>query len=255
MENKVLVSDVGDGMIEVRLNRAEKRNAIDFGVMEELEAFLDQYEQDDQVRGLILTGSGDAAFCSGGDLSAFHSLKTEEESFRMLHRMGKILYRFAMFPAPVCALINGTAVGGGCELAMAADIRYAKKGIRMGFIQGTLSITTGWGGGSLLMERVDSSKAIGLLCSANIYGAHELLQKGVLDEILPEPIFQEEGVQYIKTMLAKNPAVTRAYKTIQVRKLKSSQLWERMEEEIRQCARLWGKEEHHHAVDLFFKRK
>lgn len=249
------MSDAGEGIIEVKLNRAEKRNAVDFEVIEGLEVFLDQYEADEKVRGLVLTGSGEAAFCSGGDLAAFHSLKTEEESFGMLHRMGMILYRLAVFPAPVFALVNGTAVGGGCELAMAADIRLAKKGVRMGFIQGTLSITTGWGGGSLLMERVNSSKALGLLCSANIYGSDELLQNGVLDEILSESFFKEEGLRYVKTMLAENPAVSRAYKSIQVRKLKQSQLWERMEDEICQCAKLWEMEEHHQAVDRFFKRK
>lgn len=254
MENKVLVSDAGDGILEVKLNRAEKRNAIDFNVIEGLEEFLNQYEADENVRGLVLTGSGDAAFCSGGDLGAFHSLKTEDESFAMLQRMGKILYRLAVFPAPVFAVVNGTAVGGGCELAMAADFRVAKEGIRMGFIQGTLSITTGWGGGSLLMERVSSSKALGLLCSANIYGAAELLQKGVVDEILPVSSFDEESLNYVKSMLAENRAVTRAYKSIQIRRLERSQLWDRMEEEIRQCAKLWGEEEHHQAVSRFLKR-
>ncbi|AZB42824.1 enoyl-CoA hydratase/isomerase family protein [Bacillus sp. FJAT-42376] len=255
MERKVIVSDAGDGMAEIRLNRPDKRNAIDFDVMNELERFLMEYEANPEIRGVILTGEGDAAFCSGGDLSAFHALKTEEEAYSMLSRMGKILYRLATFPAPVIALLNGTAVGGGCELAMAADIRYAREGIRMGFIQGTLAITTGWGGGSLLMERVHTPASLKILCSSRLYETEVLCRKGMIDDMLPVSGYREEGIRSIKAMLADHPGVTRSYKAISVQKLIQGNLWGRMELEIRRCARLWAKEDHHQAVDLFLKRK
>ncbi|MTH52620.1 enoyl-CoA hydratase/isomerase family protein [Bacillus mangrovi] len=255
MGRNVQIENAGDGIVTVSLDRPEKRNAVNFEVMDELEAFLDKYEADETVRALILTGSGERAFCSGGDLTAFHSLRTEKESYEMLHRMGEILYRLSVFPAPVFALINGTAIGGGCELAMAADRRIAKEGVQLGFIQGSLSITTGWGGGALLMERTLPQNALKVLCSAARYPAEACKDLGLVDEILPAPFFKEEAVRIIKEQLAENPSVTRAYKSVWIRKLAGSGLRERMEEEIRQCARLWEKEEHHQAVQTFINRK
>ncbi|MGD7008534.1 enoyl-CoA hydratase/isomerase family protein [Metabacillus sp. 84] len=254
MGEKVIITEAGNGIVEIRLNRPEKRNAVDFDVMTELEMFLHQYEHREDIRALVLTGDGEDAFCSGGDLSAFHGLKTERDAYGMLHRMGEILYRFAVFPAPVFALINGSSVGGGCELAMAADTRIAKAGVKMGFIQGTLSITTGWGGASLLMERVPSAAALEVFCSSRIYSAEECKAGGWINHIVPASKYREEGMKIIQQSLPDNPAVGRAYKGISVNKLMQSLLWERMEKEIKGCARLWEKEEHHLAVDRFFKK-
>ena len=108
---------IENGIAKFTIDRPEMRNAINYAVMEGLEKFLDQIEENPEVAYAVITGAGDRAFCSGGDLSEFHSLRTADEAYPMLSKMAGLLYRVATLPMPVIALVNGTAVGGGCEIA------------------------------------------------------------------------------------------------------------------------------------------
>ena len=130
-----------DGIMTFTINREEKRNAINYAVMDGLKEVITYIKNHDDVRFLVVTGAGEKSFCSGGDLSEFHSLETEEEAFGMLNKMGQILYDLATLPVPTIALINGTAVGGGCEIATACDFRLIASHAKAGFIQGSLAIT------------------------------------------------------------------------------------------------------------------
>ena len=138
---------------------------------------LDQVEKDSTIAYAVITGAGDQAFCSGGDLSEYHSLRTAAEAFPMLSRMAGLLFRLATLPMPVIALVNGTAVGGGCELAMACDYRVVSSKAKAGFIQGTLAITTGWGGATLLFEKDGKhDRVFRLLSEAKVHTAAEMLE-------------------------------------------------------------------------------
>lgn len=108
--------DNHDGIMTFTINREEKRNAVNDEVMNGLQEVITYIRGHEDVRFLVVTGAGDKSFCSGGDLSEFHSLETEDEAFGMLSKMGKILYDLATLPVPTIALINGTAVGGGVRL-------------------------------------------------------------------------------------------------------------------------------------------
>ena len=154
---------------------------------------MSEAAHDDEVKLLVLTGAGSEAFCSGGDLREFQDLHTEEEAFAMLSKMGEILYKLAVFPKPTIALINGSAFGGGCEIATACDFRLAKSGIKLGFVQGTLGITTGWGGASLLLEKNTRAKSVKLLLDAKIHKAEEAKEFGFVDEIVGENTDGWEG--------------------------------------------------------------
>src|SRR5690606_14490185 len=98
-------------------NRPEKWNAIDYDVMDGLAQVIKEVEANDDDRVFVITGAGQKAFCSGGDLSVFQHLKTEKEAHQMLSRMGMILHSLATLSKPTVALLNGLAIGGGCELA------------------------------------------------------------------------------------------------------------------------------------------
>lgn len=135
------------------------------------------------VKALAITGEGDQAFCSGGDLSSFHNLKTESKAFGMLSRMAALLKKLLFLRKPTIAILNGTAVGGGCELAAACDYRIAKAGIKAGFIQGTLAITTGWGGGSIIMEKMLPANAMRMLMEAKLYTEEELKELGFIHSV------------------------------------------------------------------------
>lgn len=238
------------GILEWKINRPEKRNAINFNVIHGLEKVLEIAEDDPKVKAFVITGEGEAAFCSGGDLDEFHLLKTKEDAYAMLSKMGKILFRLATLDKPTLALINGTAVGGGCELAAACDFRIAKKGSKLGFIQGNLGITTGWGGASLLFERIPVHSALKMLMEAKTYYAEELIEEGFIQFVFSE-VNSDSAHQFFKEMIMKDVNVLKCYKQSIISKWEENHLQERMNQEIRNCAVLWERDTHHQAVEKF----
>lgn len=241
------------GILEWKINRPEKRNAINYAVMDGLEKALEEAESNPLVKILLVKGAGDRAFCSGGDLKAFHQLKTEDQAYEMLERMGKLLYRLATLEKPTVALINGVAVGGGCELATACDFRIAKAGSKMGFVQGKLAITTGWGGGSLLFERLAPHDALKILSEAKVYDVETLMEKGYIHQIIPN-LSMDHVHSHLHDLLDTPVQVLTAYKKLLIQKWQQQQLEQRMAKEIRQCAVLWEKDEHHEAVEAFLAK-
>ncbi|WP_442599392.1 enoyl-CoA hydratase/isomerase family protein [Neobacillus sp. D3-1R] len=242
-ENKIL---------RFTINREEQRNAINFEIMEGLEKVLELGEKG-ACKALIVTGAGNNAFCSGGDLSVFHDLKTEEEAYHMLSKMAEILYRLLTFPKPTIAIMNGPAVGGGCELATACDFRIARRGIKAGFIQGKLAITTGWGGGSMLLEKMEMANAMKLLMTAEVYEVDKLKDMGFIHQI-----YDEDGWEAVQVFLEKivklESEVLSAYKKLLIGKWESNQLHRRIFDEVRSCAKLWESETHHLQVNRFLTK-
>lgn len=239
------------GAVWVTLNRPERRNAIDYEVMDALDEILEEvkYSKD---KALVITGAGEA-FCSGGDLQVFHALRTEAEAYPMLKKMGDVLYKLMTLPKPTIALLNGTAVGGGCEIASACDYRFAVHKATVGFVQGRLAITTGWGGAAMLVEKLSHDKAMEMLCSARRYSAKEAQELGFLHEVFDD----DEKLSCQKWMeetLVPRAEVLAAYKKTAIRKWRETNLKERMKEEIKECAVLWEADAHHQAVSSFLKR-
>ncbi|TFE03590.1 enoyl-CoA hydratase/isomerase family protein [Jeotgalibacillus sp. R-1-5s-1] len=243
-----------DQVLVFKISRPDKRNAVNYEVMDGLAEAIQLAEQDDHIKALLITGEGEKAFCAGGDLQSFHALKTQSEAYEMLSKMGDILYRLAVLPKLTVAFINGTAIGGGCEIAAACDYRVAKKGAKLGFVQGDLAITTGWGGGTLLYERLVPSQAFRLLTEANIHTAEQLFEAGFIDATLQDETL-EAVIASIKRRIDKSPGVLSAYKNMLIEKWKRGDLEQRMKNEVHQCSVLWESEEHHKAVEQFLQSK
>ncbi|PFG06828.1 enoyl-CoA hydratase/isomerase family protein [Bacillus sp. es.034] len=242
-----------EGILEFIIDRPDKRNAVSYEIMNGLQKAMDECVRNDHVKALLITGSGDRAFCSGGDLSQFHNLKTEGESYEMLSKMGSLLTRLAFLPKPTIAFINGTAIGGGCEIAAACDFRVARRTAKMGFVQGNLAITTGWGGGTLLLERLPVSKAMSLLMTARLEQAEALHEMGFVDEVVDELVPVHE-VPLIKMISSKSAGVLKAYKQQLLNCWNTKRIEGNILEEIKQCSKLWAHDEHHKAVDQFLSK-
>ncbi len=246
---------IENGVATFTIDRPETRNAINYAVMEGLEQFLNQIENNPVVAFAVITGAGDRAFCSGGDLAEFHSFRTADEAFPMLSKMAGLLYRVATLPMPVIALVNGMAVGGGCEIATACDYRVVSSSTKAGFIQGTLAITTGWGGATLLFEKDGKhDRVLRLLSEAEIHTADQLLTAGWATELY-EGSAEDGLTRFLTKMSTIHPSVHRAYKTIAIRKWTADFMRDRMMEEARQCSMLWESEAHHQAVERFLEKK
>ncbi|WP_227935713.1 enoyl-CoA hydratase/isomerase family protein [Alkalihalobacillus deserti] len=247
--SNIVVEQEKNGVTWIRINREEIRNAINIEVMDELNEALHIAEKDDS-RIVVLTGTGSRAFCSGGDLAVFQFLKTSEEAYSMLIKMGAILERIMSFPKITVAALNGTAVGGGSELSVACDFRVAAPHVKMGFVQGKLGITSGWGGGTILLQRIAKVHAMEMMLSAQVYAVDDLVHLGVVQEIISGP-FRDGVTKWLSTYLCQNAGVLKAYKARLLDSFDVISIQNNIKREIKACSLLWDTEEHHQAVKRF----
>lgn len=190
------------GLAIITIDRPHARNAIALSTMGELEKALDAAEG---ASALVITGAGDRAFVSGGDLKELAALRTEDEAAGMALRMRAICDRIAAFDGPVVAALNGHALGGGAEFALAADIRVAADDIKIGFTQSTLAIMPAWGGAERLAALIGRGRALLLAGTGEVLTAARALELGLVDRILPRADFAE-GWRALATSLATAPA-------------------------------------------------
>ena len=236
------------------ITRPAIRNAINHEVMQGLEQLIELVHNDSTIKFVVITGEGTQAFCSGGDLSVFHGLKTAAEAFPMLNQMAQILYKVATLPVPVIALVNGAAVGGGCEIATACDYRVVSATAKCGFIQGSLAITSGWGGGTYLLEKMPQmDQALRMLGDSKPYTANRLKEIGWATELYDGD--SEVALQtFIQDMGKIDASVHRAYKEMVNRKWSSLNLLNQIQEEVIRCSKLWEADAHHIQVQKFLNR-
>lgn len=243
-----------DEIIIFEINRPAIHNAINGEVVEGFKRLVQEVQNDNSIKIAVITGAGDKTFCSGGDLSVFHMLKTEREAYPMLSETAKVLYEVATLDIPTIALLNGTAVGGGCEIATLCDFRLVKKEAKCGFIQGKLGITSGWGGGSYLFEKgMRHDHALQMLTEAVPYTSDYLLSIGWATEVFEGDKYSALR-KFSDKMMVPHASVLKAYKKQAVQKWENTRLYERIMEEVSICSVLWEQDAHHEAVDAFLKR-
>ena len=233
--------ELDEGLAVVTIDRPHARNAIAPTTMDELDKVLDAAAG---AKALVITGAGDRAFVSGGDLKQLSSIRTEEDAMAMALRMRGICDRIASFPGPVIAALNGHAFGGGAEVAVAADIRVAADDIRIGFNQVALAIMPAWGGAERLAQLVGKGRALMLAGAGTVLDAAEAQRVGLLELVLPRAEFAE-GWRTLARSLATNPAR-------EIKRVMSGAVPE--EEAARAFARLWVSDEHWQAAERVMSR-
>ncbi|MGX9792666.1 enoyl-CoA hydratase/isomerase family protein [Mycobacterium sp. MMS18-G62] len=229
-----------EGLAIVTIDRPHARNAISLETMGQLEKALDGAEG---ASALVVKGAGDRAFVSGGDLKELAALRTEHEAAAMAFQMRSICDRIASFPTPTIAVLNGHALGGGAEFAVAADIRLAADDIKIGFNQVALEIMPAWGGAERLVALVGYSKALLLAGTGTVLDAAEAERIGLVDKVFPRDSF-DEGWRTVTRLLAKRPAgeIKRVMRGVPTT------------EAVAAFARLWVSDEHWAAADKVMKR-
>ncbi len=188
-------------IVEVTIDRPDKLNAMNLDVMEEFIAVLDDLEKDSS-KVVIITGSGNKAFSAGADIEYMSKIgPTEAEKYALQGH--KVLNKIENLQKPVIAAINGYALGGGCELALSCDIRFASQNAQLGQPEVTLGICPGWGGTQRLLRIVGPARAKELIFSGRKIGAEEALSMGLVNKIFSSDMLLSETRALAKT-IAKN---------------------------------------------------
>ncbi len=174
-----------DCIAVITINRPQVRNALNWAAMHALADAIVRAEGDPRLRVLVLTGAGGKAFISGGDVRDLHGDISEAAGLRQHDLMSTTLERLAALPIPVIAALEGATRGGGCEVALACDLRLAAEDATLGFAQISMAVTPGWGGAGRLMALVGYARAMDLLLSGRVVGAQEALALGLVNRLCP----------------------------------------------------------------------
>lgn len=248
MVGEPVLVEKSPSVLRVTVNRPEVRNALSLAALAGIEAAFRGHADDAGLRLCILRGAGDRSFAAGGDIKELSGLRTVAEATRMAEDAKRALAAVRDMPVPVLAALNGDALGGGAELALACDFRVAAAQARIGFIQGRLNISTGWGGGIDLVRRVGPGVALRLMARAELLSAAEALRVGLADEVAGDDEELDEAVQrFAAPILAQSPQVLRAFKAV----VRSGS----PEVETRLFAETWAHEDHWTALAKLASRK
>lgn len=189
MTYETLRVETTDRIGTITIDRQEKRNALNGKVRQELMEALDQLELDGSVRVVVITGAGDRAFVAGADIGEFAGRTPIEQRSAMEGR--RVFEAVAAFPRPVIASINGYALGGGCELALACDLRIAARSARLGQPEVNLGILPGGGGTQRLPRLVGMGRAMRLILTGELIDAEEAERIGLVDEVVDDGSLRE----------------------------------------------------------------
>ncbi|SHG75543.1 enoyl-CoA hydratase [Thermosyntropha lipolytica DSM 11003] len=188
----------------ITVNRPEVLNALNREVLQEIKEAAEYMEKDDEVRVVIITGAGEKAFVAGADIKEMQPLNAVEG--RSFGKLGQEVFRrIENMEKPVIAAVNGFALGGGCELAMAADIRIASEKAKFGQPEVTLGITPGFGGTQRLPRLVGEGRAMELILTGRMIGAEEALRIGLVNAVYPADKLMEEAKKLAETIARNAP--------------------------------------------------
>lgn len=232
--------ELDDGLAIVTIDRPHARNAISLETMDRLDEALDGAQG---ARALVIKGAGDKAFVSGGDLKELSAIRTEADAADMAWRMRKVCDRIAGFDGPVLAALNGHALGGGAEVAVAADIRLAADDVKIGFNQVALEIMPAWGGAERLSALVGKSQALLLAGTGVILSAAEAQAVGLVQRVVPRESFEDDW-----------RAVARKLAATPVGAIKRVVAGTTPEEAVAAFAKLWVGDAHWAAADKVMNR-
>jgi enoyl-CoA hydratase len=204
MSYQNLLIEKKDGVAIVTVNRPDKRNALNDRTMEELEAVFTALGADSETRGVILTGAGDKAFVAGADIGELSTQSPVEGKERSI-RGQRILDKIENLGKPVIAAVNGFALGGGCELAMACHVRIASENARFGTPEVKLGIMCGYAGTQRLARLVGKGLALEILLTGEMVEAAEAHRIGLVNKVVPINTLLAEAEALLRKMLANGP--------------------------------------------------
>lgn len=185
-----------ESVLFLTVNRPEVLNALNVGVMSELKTQLVNAEQDETVKVIIITGKGKKAFVAGADINEFLSLKDASEATEYSLLGQSVFSYISRLSKPVICAINGYALGGGLELALSCDIRFASENAKLGLPEIKLGLFPGYGGAQRLPRLVGKGRAMYLMMSGEIFSAQEAEKIGLIERLVPQEFLLDTVYEY-----------------------------------------------------------
>lgn len=251
-EPEMLLVDVEDRIATVIINRPEKLNALNKQVLDELRDLFDQFQEDDEIGGIVLTGSGDKAFVSGADIAELHQLGTKsgertsckgQAVFSLIESTGK----------PVIAAIEGYALGGGCELALACHLRVASRKAKFGLPELGLGLMPGYGGTQRLPRLIGKGRALELILDGIPVDAGRAYEMGLINKVVEEGKTVETSKEWLLKILTQAPlAIRKAIQSVHAAYPNRAQGFQ---EEARLFGFLCGTEDAHEGTAAFLEKR
>ncbi|WP_026836730.1 enoyl-CoA hydratase/isomerase family protein [Gillisia sp. JM1] len=188
-----------EGILQITIDRPTKLNALNKATIEELHVAFEDAKEDEDVKVIILTGSGEKAFVAGADISEFSDYSPKEGKALAAEGQAKLFDFIANFSKPVIAAVNGFALGGGLELAMAAHFRIASDNAKMGLPEVSLGLIPGYGGTQRLPQLVGKGRAMEMIMTAGMIDANQALQYNLVNHV----VSQEELLDFAEKLAGK----------------------------------------------------
>ncbi len=216
MNYQNLLIDIKDKIATVTINRPEKMNALNSQTLIELKSAFTEINSNDEINVVILTGSGEKAFVAGADISELNKLdmisgkefsEKGQEVFNIIENLNK----------PVIAAVNGFALGGGCEIALACHIRLASENAKFGQPEVTLGIIPGYGGTQRLARLINSGRAMEYILTGDMIDANEAYRIGLVNHVYPQNLLMENAINMAKKIISKGQnAIRLAIKAVNI---------------------------------------
>lgn len=204
MNYQNLLAKTENGILFLTINRPDKMNSLNATTLSELRDAMHHAYGNEEIKGIILTGSGEKAFVAGADIAEFSGL-TVEMGRSLSARGHEIFNLIERCPKPVIAAVNGFALGGGCELAMACHMRIAAENARFGQPEVNLGIIPGYGGTQRLIQLIGKTKAMELLMTADMLKAEEAFRLGLVNYVVPMDQLLPKCVEIVEKIKTKAP--------------------------------------------------
>lgn len=204
MYNTIL-TDVQNGICTITINRPDKLNALNKDVITELSAALDEVYHNADIKAAILTGAGEKAFVAGADITEFTGLSRKEGEDLARKGQDNVFNKIEHAPKPIIAAVNGFALGGGCELAMACHFRTASEKAKFGQPEVNLGLIPGYGGTQRLVQLIGKGKAMELLMSADMIHAEEAKSLGLVNHVFSPEELVSKTQELVQKIISKAP--------------------------------------------------